>query len=141
MNIILVNPCRPFEGMGRRNDFLEILKTAFVRGFSLNEMAGFVIDEAIHAAYAKRPDVIMEDILAAVMELRGKYGLPLCFELCAKMNCMVSETYAESSAFCQRDGVAVNQLDVYGLKALYCHASNQEVREFLAVLIIHSLMF
>lgn len=141
MHIVLVNPCRPFANMTRKNDFLEILKTALVQGFELNAMGECIIDEAIHHAFATSCDVIMRDILSEVMQLREKYPSGACLELCSRMNCMVDPSFGEYAIFCERDGVAVNQLDVEGLRLLYCQASNPSVRDFIAVLIIHSLMF
>ena len=141
MHIVLVNPCRPFANMARKNDFLEILKTALAQGFELNAMGECIIDEAIHHAFALRRDVIMKDILGEVMQLQEKYPNGACFELCSRMNCMVDPSYGEYAIFCERDGVAVNQLEVEGLKMLYGQASNPAVRDFIAVLIIHSLLF
>jgi len=143
MNILFVNPCRPFHGMQRHFDYMEILKNSLARAFSLNNLARLCIDEAIHLAYSKSETVIMLDIVGEIYNFRKtqKYPEAFCFELEKKFQNMVDPNFSEYSIFCEKDGVPINTLDAGGLRVLMSAVSNGEIREFLGQLILHSLMF
>lgn len=141
MDIIHINPCRPFDHMARKADYEEILVDSLARAFNLTLTSRLLVDEAVHHAYAKYNDVIMRDIMEEIWTLRERFGEASAFELCALLNCMIDNTYAETAIFCERDGLAINALDVDQLKALYRTTSNRGARAFIENLIVYSLMF
>lgn len=141
MNIIHINPCRPFEGMARKDDYIEILVDSMTRGFGITGLARFLLDEAVHHAYQKKEDVIMRDVLEEVWELKARFGEQTAFELCALLNCTVDGSYPEYKLFCDRDGVPINVLDIDAIKAMYRETANRGARGFIENLVLYSLMF
>lgn len=141
IQITHINPCRPFEHMARVSDFQEMLVDALSRGFGLNQRGRCIVDEAVHHAFSKRKDIIMRDIIEEIWTLRNRFGEKDIFDICALFNCMVDDSYIEFNIFCDRDGLAINSLDIDQIKGLYRTTANCHARAFIENMILFSLMF
>ena len=145
MNVLHINPCRPFTGMSRLGDFEEMLVDALAFGFNLSGQYRMIVDEAIHHTFAAKQSegtsVVMRDIVDKIWELRARFGDKIAFEVCALFNPMIDESYQEYGVFNEENGVAFNDLDVNGLKSVLINISNRCVRSFIEKMILYSLMF
>lgn len=140
MNIIKINPCRPFKGMHNPEVYPDILKNALIKAYDLNQEASLLLDEAIHTAYSKNASPIMEDVVEEVFALQ-KHGLGLCFQLGGLLRRMVDGIYPESEIFCDRDGIALNELDTTGFHFLLIGISDARVQIFMERLILSAIYY
>lgn len=140
MNIIKINPGRPFKGMHNPEVYPDILKNALIKAYDLNQEASLLLDEAIHTAYSKNPSPVMEDIVEEVYALQ-KHGPGLCFQLGGLLRRMVDEIYPESKAFCDRDGIALNELDTAGFHFLLIGISDTRVQMFMERMILSAIYY
>ena len=143
MNIIHINPLRPFEKMARKNDFREMVINSLSDVYALNTVAKSVVSIAVHHAYDKNPNPVFSDVITGIREMRhsSDASTSVCDELCLMFSFAFDPVFPEYNIFCDKDGHSLDNLDVDGLKAVLGQASNQKVRSFLERLVICSLYF
>lgn len=140
MNIIKINPCRPFTGMHNPEVYPDILKNALIKAYDLNQESSLLLDEAVHTVYSENASPVMGDIVDEVFALQ-KHGHGLCFQLGGLLRRMVDRIYPESKIFCDRDGIALNELDAAGFHFLLLGISDARVQAFMERMILSAIYY
>lgn len=148
MNIVKINPLRPFEKMSRMGDFEEMVTNAFTHAFDLSPTLGRVtLSVAIHHAYAKHGiETILSDVVEELKVISADETNVTMMNAARDLTNVLSpyacdSSFPEYAIFCDRDGHPLNSLDVTGLKMVMMQSSNDNIRAFLERMVIYSLLF
>ena len=142
MNYTSISPLTPFDNMSRRGDFIEMVVNSFSDAFGFGIKAKALFSLAVHHAYKNNDNPVLSDIIDELNlldirsedeELRCDIGLLFPF---ANDN-----SYPEYNLFSDRDGYALNQINLDGIKLILMNVSNHNIKVFFEKMILFSLMF